>query len=402
MRVAYIINQYPAVSHTFIRTEILELERQGVEVVRIAMRGWDAELVDPIDIEERRHTNYVLKHGARSILWATAQVMFTSPMQFLRASKTALRMSKGGERGLIFHLIYLAEACSILGMLRRNRVNHIHAHFGTNSAKVALLTHMLDGPPFSFTVHGPEEFDKPLQLKLHDKIQRAAFVVAITSFCRSQLFRWADLADWSKVRVVHCGLDDAFLDAPERSSIGSTQLLCVGRLCEQKGQLLLVEAMALLAQRGIRPNLLFVGDGDMRPEIERAITDHGLCDAVRIGGYMSGEQIRAELSRSAAMVLPSFAEGLPVVIMEAMALGCPPISTMIAGIPELVRDGVDGLLVPAGDVQALADAIERFLALPAETVETMRRQGRARVRERHSSADQVAKLAQLFRESATA
>ena len=402
MRVAYIINQYPGVSHSFIRTEILELERQGVEVVRIAMRGWDTELVDPIDIEERKHTRYLLKGAALSILWSMARVLIYHPARFFRAARTALQLGKAGDRGFVFHLIYLAEACAILGQLRRNPADHVHAHFGTNAAEVALLTHILGGPPFSFTVHGPEEFDKPLQLKLREKIRHAAFVVAITSFCRSQLYRWSELADWPKIKIVHCGLSDAFLNAPERSPVRSTQLLCVGRLCEQKGQLLLIEAMALLAKRDVRPTLLFAGDGGMRPEIERAIANHGLGDTVRIGGLMTGEQIRTELSRSAAMVLPSFAEGLPVVIMEAMALGCPPISTLIAGIPELVRDGIDGILVPAGDVQALTDAIERFLALPEEVVETMREQGRARVRERHAIADQVTKLARLFRDSAAA
>jgi colanic acid/amylovoran biosynthesis glycosyltransferase len=393
-RVAYLINQYPKVSHSFIRTEVLELERQGWTVERHALRGWDAELVDPLDQSERSRTRYVLAGGAAALARAMLAVAARSPRRFVQAFRLATRMARGSERPLAIHWIYLAEACLLLTRFRETGVRHVHAHFGSNSTEVAMLSHALGGPGYSFTVHGPEEFDKPEALHLREKIARARFVVAITSFCRSQLFRWSATGDWPKMQEVHCALDDVFfVDAPPGQR---NRLVCIGRLCEQKGQLLLVEACRLLRDRGIAVDLVLAGDGEMRDEIEQRIAAFGLQDRVRITGWISGDQVRDELRQAGTLVLPSFAEGLPVVIMEAMASGRPPITTYIAGIPELVRDGENGLLIPAGDVDALADAIERFLALSDQEVEAMGARARAAARSRHHVRDEVAKLATLF------
>lgn len=397
-RVAYLINQYPKVSHSFIRTEIEELERQGAAVLRLALRGWNAELVDSADIAERERTRYVLAGGAAALLWALIRIASTQPRRFAAALATAVRLGRSADRPLLLHLIYLAEACVALPWIEAFGATHVHTHFGSNAPEVALLARMLGGPPYSFTVHGPEEFDKPLQLKLREKVQGAAFVVAITSFCRSQLFRWTDPADWDRIRIVHCGLDDAFLAAPASPPPAAPRLVCVGRICEQKGQLLLVKACAVLKERGVAVELVLAGDGEMRGAVEAAIARHGLSDQVSITGWLSGEEVRAVLGEARGLVLPSFGEGLPVVIMEAMALGRPPITTYIAGIPELVRDGVEGLLVPAGDVEALADAMERFLAMEPAALDAMAERARARVRERHAIGPQAAKLLALFSE----
>ena len=160
MRIAYLVNQYPMVSHVFIRREILALERRGVEVTRIALRGWDSELVDPEDQLERERTRYVLREGAPALLLALTRMLFTRPVRLLRALALACRMGRHAERPLPVHLAYLAEACRIEPWLREARIQHVHAHFGTNSAEVAMLVHVLGGPPWSFTVHGPTEFDK--------------------------------------------------------------------------------------------------------------------------------------------------------------------------------------------------------------------------------------------------
>ena len=398
-RVAYILNQYPKVSHSFIRTEILALERRGARVDRIAMRGWDAEVVDPLDRLEREHTRYVLRGGALPLLGAAARILLAHPRRFVDATLAAMRLARGGERGLLIHLIYLAEACVIARWLQGTDASHCHAHFGSNAAAVALLVRRLGGPPYSFTVHGPEEFDKPLQLKLREKIRDAASVVAITSFCRSQLFRWADPADWTKIAVVGCALDDRFLaveTSREMASPRPPELVCVGRLCEQKGQLLLIEAIAGLRRRGHDVRLTLAGDGEMRALIEAAISRASLQDVVTITGWIDAATVRALLSRSLALVLPSFAEGLPIVIMEAMALGRPVISTMIAGIPELVRDGREGWLTIAGDVEGLIDALERIVTASPSDLAAMGASGAVRVRERHISDRQAERLARLF------
>lgn len=395
--VAYLINQYPTVSHSFIRTEIQALEKQGVAVRRMAMRGWDAELVDALDVEERRLTRYVLRGGALPLILAVLTIVPRRPARFLSALTATWRLARGGERGILYHLIYLAEACLVYGWLAEDEdVTHIHAHFGSNATTVALLVRILGGPPYSFTVHGPEELDKPLQWKLMEKIANAAFVVAITSFCRSQLFRWARPADWAKVRVVHCAVDPRILAMEPTPPPDNDTIVCVGRLCEQKGQLLLIEAIAALHARGVRVRLVLAGDGEMRAAVEAAIGAARLNDWVTITGWIGADRVREVLDGARALVLPSFGEGLPVVIMEAMARSRPVISTYIAGIPELVRDGVEGFLVPAGDVAALGDAIERLLAMDGETLAAIGKAARARVEERHSSLAEAAKLAALF------
>ena len=396
-RIAYFINQYPKVSHSFIRREILALERQGFDVQRIALRGWDGELVDAEDLNEREQTRYVLQAGVLALLTALLRRAIAAPTTFFAALALALRMSRQADRPWPFHLIYLAEACRILPWLKTFKASHLHAHFGTNSAEVAMLAHALGGPPYSFTVHGPEEFDKPKFIGLGEKIRRSAFVVAISSFGRSQLFRWVEHAHWPKVRVVHCGLEPAFHAVQPVPLPQAPRLVCVGRLCEQKGQLLLIEAAHRLAVAGIDLELVLAGDGDMRAEVEALIARYGLADKVRITGWISAEQVRAEILAARVLVLPSFAEGLPVVIMEAMALRRPVLTTYVAGIPELVLSGENGWLFEAGSVDALSAAMQRCLATPLEQLTVMGDAAYQRVLARHDIDIEAAKLAELFK-----
>jgi glycosyltransferase involved in cell wall biosynthesis len=402
MRVAYLVNQYPKVSHSFIRREILALERRGVEVLRLALRGWDAEVADDEDRREREATRYVLQAGGGPLLVAMLKTLATAPGAFLGALTLALRMWRAGGRGLAYHLAYLAEACRLVPWVRAFGATHVHAHFGTNAAEVAMLAHALGGPPYSFTVHGPEEFDKPEALGLGEKARRAAFVVAISSYGRSQLYRWMASEHWAKVKVVHCGLEPAFHAVPAVPVPATPRLVCVGRLCEQKGQLLLVEALARVAARDVPCEVVFAGDGELRGEIEAEVRRHSLGSRVRITGWIGAGQVRDEILSARALVLPSFAEGLPVVIMEAMALRRPVITTFVAGIPELVRHGEHGWLLPAGDVEALVQAMQDALACPADVLARMGQAARVRVLERHSVDVAAVRLAELFRASGRA
>jgi colanic acid/amylovoran biosynthesis glycosyltransferase len=396
MRIAYLINQYPKVSHSFIRREILALERRGFDVLRIALRGWDGELVDPQDLHERTQTRYVLKDGLTVLLAATLRMLLTAPLRFLAATALAFRMGRAGERSMPWHFAYLAEACRLLPWCESFGVTHLHAHFGTNAAEVAMLAHALGGPPYSFTVHGPEEFDKPQFLGIREKILRSEFVVAISSYGRSQLYRWIDHTQWPKVKVVHCGLEPSFHHAAPVPLTSAAKLVCVGRLCEQKGQLLLVEAIANLAAKGVRVEVVLAGDGEMRGELEVLIAAHGLARQITITGWISAARVSDEILAARALVLPSFAEGLPVVIMEAMALKRPVLTTFVAGIPELVVAGTSGWLFPAGDVAALAAAIEDAVTRPSDELKRMGEAAHARVMERHSIDAEAAKLARLF------
>lgn len=399
MKIAYLVNQYPKVSHSFIRREILALERQGFEVERFALRGWADQLVDAEDLREREKTRYLLRDGAPALAKSMLGELVRAPGRFLGAVKLALRMARRADRPLPLHLIYLAEACRMVGWMRASGVRHLHAHFGTNPAEVAMLARELGGPAYSFTVHGPEEFDKPEFLHIKEKIARSAFVVAISSFGRSQLFRWIPYTDWPKVEIVHCGLEPAFHAGAAVPPPAAPRLVCVGRLCEQKGQLLLVRAVAQLVARGVAVELVLAGDGEMRGEIETVIARHQLQNVVRITGWISSDQVREEILASRALALPSFAEGLPVVVMESMVLRRPVLTTYVAGIPELVHDGENGWLIPAGDVDAVAAGLERVLATPLEQIAVMGERAHQRAVERHSIDTEAAKLAALIKRS---
>ena len=216
MQIAYLINQYPAISHSFIRREILALERLGFEVMRIALRGWDSELPDEADRAERERTRYVLRTSPLTLLFAVGRMLIRRPVHLARALWIAWGMSRTSDRPLLVHLVYVAEACRIEPWLRTAGIAHLHAHFGTNSAEVAMLVRTLGGPPWSFTAHGPEEFERAAIIGLAEKVRHCDFVVAVSSFGRAQIYRLVDPQYWPKVHVVHCGLDPLFLAAPTR------------------------------------------------------------------------------------------------------------------------------------------------------------------------------------------
>lgn len=396
LRVAYLVNQYPKVSHSFIRREILALERRGVEVARIALRGWDADVVDPEDIVERAKTRYVLRDGLLPLLGAALRAGATDPRRFLRALGTAVAMSRRSVRPLPYHLVYLAHACRIRDWLARAPVTHLHAHFGTNAAEVALLLRLLGGPAYSFTVHGADEADNARHLALDRKVRDAKFVAAISAYTRSQLLRHIDPDEWGKVEVVHCGLDPDFFVADDPPTPESPRFLCIGRFSGEKGHLILLEAFADIAAARPDCRLVLAGDGELRPRIEAKIAALGLADRVRITGWISGDEVREEILGTTVLVQPSFQEGLPVVIMEAMALRRPVISTFVAGIPELVLPGETGWLVPAGSAGDLAGAMAASLAAPPGELRRMGMAAGARARRRHDIDREAAKLAALF------
>jgi glycosyltransferase involved in cell wall biosynthesis/GT2 family glycosyltransferase len=400
LRLCYLTTAYPEVSHTFIRREILELERRGHAVLRMSIRAPVSALVDPADRAERLRTFYVLEHPG-AVLGAALRQALAEPAHFARALLAALRMSKRSERGLRRHLAYLLEACCVRRELERARVQHLHAHFGTNSAAVARLSRLLGGPTYSLTIHGPDEFDAPLGLSLAEKVADSAFTVAISHFCAAQLTRWVQPEHWDRIRIARCSVDADFMQDPRPIPGESRMLVCVGRLSAQKAQLHLIDAAAHLAARGVDFELVLAGDGELRATVEERIAKAGLDTRVRLTGWVSAAQVRELLHESRALVLPSSAEGLPVVIMEAFALGRPVVSTPVGGISELVEPGVSGWLVPAGDVQALVGALQSVLDAALPALEEMGSAGRARVLERHQTATEVDKLEDWMRRAAT-
>jgi colanic acid/amylovoran biosynthesis glycosyltransferase len=396
LKLAYLTNKYPAVSHTFIRREILELERRGHSVLRLAIRRADAAPVDLADRAEQERTLQVLELPRAQLLGSAALAFASRPFAAIRALARALQLARRSDRGALKHVAYWIEALVLVRRLERERVEHLHVHFGTNPAAVALLVRELGGPPFSFTVHGPDEFDAPEPLSLRDKIAAARFVVAISDYGAAQIKRWARLEDWGKVHVVGCTVGAAFLDAPNLGESGDG-FVCVGRISAQKGHFVLVEALRLLRERGVLARVVFAGDGELRESLERAIEAAGVRDQVEITGWIDEAEIRRRIRAARALVLASFAEGLPMVLMEALAVGRPVVATRIAGIPELVEHGRSGWLVTPGRADLLAQALEECANASSQQLRQMAAHGRAAVLAGHETVREGERLEALFR-----
>jgi glycosyltransferase involved in cell wall biosynthesis len=395
MRVAYFTNQYPATPHTFIRREIRAMEALGLTVIRYALRC-SPELVEDEDRVEAKQTRYVLRAGTGELLRCFLTTLLKQPLAAMRTFRLAIRIGWRSDRGLLRHLAYAAEAVVLAEWCRGDAIAHLHAHFGTNPAAIAMLAHELSGIPYSFTAHGSEEFEKAPLLSLDAKLEHAAFAVCVSSFGRSQLMRWSPPEQWSKIAVVRCGVDSGFLEAPVQPPSPTSRFVCVGRLGEHKAQLVLVGAARRLREAGFSYEIVLAGDGPMRPRVEAAIRQFGLESQISITGWVSGERVKAEIMAARALILPSFSENMPVVIMEAMALGRPVISTYIAGIPELVVPGETGWLVPSSDEAALAEAMREVLTAPVEQLAAMGAAGRARIVENHDVLKEAKKLKSLF------
>lgn len=397
MIIAYLCNRYPAVSHSFVRREIAGIEALGHQVLRFTVRP-GANLADPADRAEAELTTVLIARPFTRLLVACLSTVLSSPLAFAQSFAIAWRAgSKSGRR--LRNLAYLVEACLLARLLGKARAAHLHAHFGTNPAAVARLVRSLGGPPYSVTVHGPDEYDAPGALDLRGKIAEAKFTVGISDFGRSQLMRWSAPQYWDQIKVVRCGVDDSFLSFPVCAPFPSAPILCcVARLSAQKGLPLLLEATAELVRQGIVFRLVIIGEGEDRHVIERCIADAGLTAVVELWGSKSGIEVREALLRARALVLPSFAEGLPVVIMESFALRRPVVTTGIAGIPELVDDSC-GWVVRPGSVAGLAVAMRDALTASTDRLEAMGLIGRQRVVEEYDSSKNAATLVALMLES---
>jgi glycosyltransferase involved in cell wall biosynthesis len=396
VKIAYLLNTYPVPSATFIRREIEALEALGVEIERHAVRRWPGQLVEPRDAAEQARVHYLLSGTPCRLMMALAAELLRNPAGFLRSLGPWAQLVRNSRGGLVRHVAYLLEACRFRQRTAALGVDHVHAHFGTNAAAVAMLSRLMGGPPYSFTSHGPDEFVDAEQQSFELKIRHAAFVVAISDYCRARLARLAAPDDAAKIRVVRCGLRIEDI-GPDRNPNNRT-FVCVGRLCPQKGQSFIPQAVAALKDDFPEIKVVLLGDGETRPAIEAAIRAHGVADHVELRGWATNAEVMAAIRQSRSLILPSFAEGLPIVLMEAMALRRPVISTFVAAIPELVRPGETGWLFPAGDTEALAQAMRACLEASPDALERMGDAARARVLADHDVRRAARELERLFRE----
>ncbi|UYV38732.1 glycosyltransferase [Rhodobacteraceae bacterium D3-12] len=394
LRIAYLTGEYPRATDTFIQREVAALRAHGLAVETCSMRRTGPEHhVGEEQRQEAARTFHVLEETRKPLHLISThfQTLLRSPSSYFKALSLALKTSPGGIKPTLYQLIYFAEAAILARHLRDSGAEHLHNHIAKSSCTVAMLASALSGIPYSFTLHGPDIFFEPIHWRLDEKIKRASFVACISDFCRSQAMSFSRPADWSKLHIIHCGVDPARY-APKPRKRGA-QLLFVGRLAAVKGLPVLFDALSQINHPGL--SLAIIGDGPDRAALERQAQQLGLADKVDFMGYRSQAEVAAMLADTDLLTLPSFAEGVPVVLMEAMAGEVPVVTTQIAGIPELVEHGKSGLLVPPGNMKKLAEAIEEILK-NHDTSTKMGQAGRAKVIADFNSTDEANRLAQLF------
>ncbi len=395
MKLAYLLNSYPMTSTTFIRREIGAIERAGVPVKRFAVRQWSERLVDPQDMSESGRVEYLLTGKSGRLIGGLARQALFRPRSFGEALEAVGELKRAAGGGLVRHAAYLAQAIRLRKRCDQLGITHIHAHFSTNAAAVAMLCRLLGGPSYSFTVHGPDELEELAANSLTEKTQHAAHVVAISQYCRERLCAHLPEHLHGRIRLVPCGVDLSVYPDPPTVPPMSARLLSVGRLCPQKGQVEIPAAIAAVAARYPGISVVLVGDGESRAAVEREISVTGTGGRVKLIGWRTNAEVKRRIGETRALLLPSHAEGLPIVIMEAFAMGRPVITTRIAGIPELV-DETCGWLVEPGDAAGLAGAIADAMAANKLLLARMGREGRNRVAARHDINKIAPQLIALF------
>lgn len=360
--IAYLISEYPAPSHTFIRREIAALRARGLDIVPFSIRKPAASRDANGPLVE-----HILGRQPHVYLLAVLAAMVTRPVRFLQTWRLSLAHRQAGLRGLLWSQFHLVEALTFARMLQRAKIARVHNHFANSGATVGLLaTHYLD-LPWSLTLHGISETDHPAGAMLPNKVAKADFVACASWFMRAQAMRFVDQCHWEKITVVRCGLDLAALPevvAPPPGSRAGTHFICVGRLSAEKGYPGLLEAFGGMVAEGFAARLTIIGDGPLRAQVEMKIAALGLGDRVDLRGALPEQDTLAAIAGADALVLPSLMEGLPVVLMEAMALGKPVIASCVAGIPELVREGETGLLYRPSDWAHLGEQMRRLVSDP--------------------------------------
>ena len=398
MRIAYLTSQYPATSHTFISREVAAMRSSGVDLQTFSIRPPSpAELSDKQILAEAEATYTVLAGHTGELLLAQLQLLLSRPASFFRLLGIALRHRPPGLRGLFLSAAHFAEAVLLARELNRRGIGRLHNHFANSAATVGYLASRLLGIPWSFTLHGISETDYPSGLTLGRKIEAAAFVACVSYFGRAQAMRQVDPRYWKKLHVIRCGLPLESFPSHSICPDGGTRIVCVGRLSPEKGQAGLLEAFASIVSELPNAHLILVGDGPDAAEL-RVLADRlELKSRVTFAGRLGENDTLAQIACSDMLVLPSFMEGLPIVLMEAMAVGTAVIASRVAGIPELVEDEKSGLLFTPSDWGELAICIRR-LANDEELRESLAAAGRERLSVEFESRSSADRLLRLFRE----
>ena len=402
-KVAYVMSRFPKITETFILYEMLAVEQQGIQVEVYPLLRERTTIMHPEakPFVERAHFQPFLSW---SILRAQMHFLFRKPRRYLGTLCTLLRANWGSLRFFSGALVFFPKTVYFAHLMVHEGVAHVHAHFASHPAAAAFVIHRLVGIPYSFTAHGSDlHCDRHM---LCEKVEEAAFIVPISDYNRRMILADCDGQFDDKIFVIHCGVDtQVFQPSPQRTpherNSGPFTLLCVGTLHEVKGQTYLIEACHLLHERGVDFSCHFVGDGPDLANLTKQAVQADLADRVRFHGRLTREEIARLLHIADVVVTPSVPtsngrrEGIPVVLMEAMSSGIPVVASGISGIPELVEDGRNGLLVPPGDAPALATALERTYNDP-DLRQRLGQSGRDKVVREFDLHNNAASLAQYF------
>lgn len=401
-KLAYLVSQYPATSHTFILREVLGLIEHGFDIHPASINS-DTRPINAVTADERaqrEQTYYVKQHGLRGAVAGHAWAIIHHPKGYLRGLVASLRRCLIEPGRTPTHLFHFTEALMLGRWMAASGLNRLHVHFATAAASVASLVKASFPIHLSMTVHGPDEFNNVRTEHFAEKIARADQVICISHFARSQSMQHSAPAHWHKFSVVRLGVDPMqFSPAAAPQTGPAFSLLCVGRLTPAKGQHLILDALATLRERGLSASLTLVGEGPDRASLEQHCLRLGLSDQVRFTGALNQDEVRPLYHSHHAFILPSFAEGIPVVLMEAMASGLPCITTRIAGIPELIEHEHSGLLSFASDVTSLCDNIQRLAQDDALRL-SLCENGREKVCADFNLNSNIRKLAGVFQEKA--
>ena len=393
MKIAYIASLYPAPSHTFIQREILELEALGVDIARFSVRKpRPHELLDDTARSEAAKTRYLLPPPILPLIGAFIWMLLSRPVLGFAIFRDAIGTA-AGWRAKLKWLAYFGEAVLLARWLHADGIGHLHCHFGNAGSNTAWLAARLAKVGFSLTFHGID-LDEPIAFRHRDKLADARFAVCISSYGQGLLRANIEPTDAGKVVVIRCGFP-----APDLAQIqpppDAGRLICVARLSEEKGHGVLLDALQVLAQRGVDFHCTLVGGGPLAEPIAAAVTAQGLSDRVAMAGAVPNAQVVEMIGNSDIGVLASFGEGIPIALLEALAQQRAVVATNVGGIAELVVDEKTGLLVPARDPVALADALQAMIADTA-MAHRLAAAGRLRVLEQHDPKQAARDALDLF------
>jgi glycosyltransferase involved in cell wall biosynthesis len=418
IRIAYLISRYPAISHTFVLREIRSLRHLGFEIMVASINATDRDSsqLTSEEREEMIHTFYIKPAGIIGAAKAHVYTLITQPLRYVKGLLFALRLGQWDLKKILYGGLYFIEAVMVGHWMRQQQCSHLHVHFGMASSTVGLIARQTFPIHFSLTIHGPDEFYDVPSNYLAKKILHADFVCCISHFACSQLMMLSPPSEWPKLEISPLGVDPAiFTPRAFRQYPNPFELLCVGRLVPVKGQFILVAAIERLLSQGRQVRLHLIGDGPDRNNLAQVISQHQLTNHIILTGAINQDRILEFYKKADIFVLASFAEGLPVVLMEAMAMEIPCITTHITGIPELFQEYINttmsiqtptvtkstilqqyGLLVAPADVEALTNALMLLMDKPSLRLQ-LGQYGRHKVLRDYELHSNTEKLAQIFR-----